>query len=313
MRFVLRRVAECIATLCATAVVAFTVFHLLPGDPAAVVAGEGASSAQVRAIRATLGLSGGILPQFGHWAVNLFHGDLGRSVISNVPVSTLLAQRLPVTLQLIAVSVVVALVVAIPLSLAALRPHSFLDRLVVLWSIVMLSIPVFWLAELFILLFSLKLHWLPASGWVSFFSNPLEALRSSLLGALSFGFYLSSFLIQFLRSALMNVMNEDFILTARAKGLSERSILIHHALRPTMVPFLTVLGIVVGTSVGATIVIEEVFNYPGFGQLFIQAIAESDYYVVQAGILLIVGSVVIMNTLVDVCYGFLDPQMRLGK
>jgi peptide/nickel transport system permease protein len=218
-----------------------------------------------------------------------------------------------VTLQLIAVSVVVALVVAIPLSLAALRPHSFLDRLVVLWSIVMLSIPVFWLAELFILLFSLKLHWLPASGWVSFFSNPLEALRSSLLGALSFGFYLSSFLIQFLRSALMNVMNEDFILTARAKGLSERSILIHHALRPTMVPFLTVLGIVVGTSVGATIVIEEVFNYPGFGQLFIQAIAESDYYVVQAGILLIVGSVVIMNTLVDVCYGFLDPQMRLGK
>ena len=126
------------------------------------------------------------------------------------------------TLQLIAASVIVALVTAIPLSLAVLRPHSFLDRFAVLWSIVMLSVPVFWLAELFILLFSLQLRWLPASGWVSFFSSPLEALRSSLLGALSFGFYLSSFLILFLRSALMNVMNEDFILTARAKGLSER-------------------------------------------------------------------------------------------
>ncbi|MGD0943931.1 MAG: ABC transporter permease [Acidimicrobiales bacterium] len=311
--FALRRVGGAIVTLFATAVVSFLVFRLLPGDPAAVIAGQGATEAQIDAIRKGLGLNGNVVVQFVHWADHAVHGNLGKSVITNVPVSTLLAQRLPVTLELILTSMIVALVVAVPLSLGALWPRSALDRIGNVWPVVGLSVPVFWIGELLILLFSIKLQWLPASGYVSLFQFPLSALKSFLLPSISFGFYVSSFLVQFLKPALRDVMEEDYIRTARAKGLSEASVFWHHALRATMVPFVTQMGILLGTSVGATIVIEQVFNYPGFGNLFIQGIISSDFYVVQAGLLLIVGSVIVVNLVVDLIFGLLDPRVRRAQ
>ncbi len=305
-----RRLGGAVVTLAVTAVVSFVIFHLLPGDPAAVIAGQGATVAQIDAIRKGLGLSGGLIPEFGKWIVHLVHGNLGVSAITGIPVRTLLVQRLPITLELIFTSTVVALVFAVPLSLGALWPRSWLDRLSNLWALVMLSIPVFWLGELLVLSVSLKLHLVPPSGFMSFLQNPIGSVRFFLLPSMAFGFYLSSFLIQFLKPALRDVMAEDYIRTARSKGLSERNVVLHHALRPTMVPFVTVLGILLGTSVGATIVVEEVFQYPGFGTLFVQAVVQSDFYVVQAGVLVIVGAVVVVNLFVDLVYGALDPRVR---
>ena len=310
VRFVAGRILGAIATLFATAIFSFAIFHLLPGDPAAVLAGQGASPQQVAAIRKSLGLSGNIVQQFATWLERIAHGNLGVSVISNVPVTTLLAQRLPVTLGLIFTSVIVALVTSIPLSLGALHPGGLLDRIAIVWSIVFFSIPIFWLGELLVLVFSLKLGWFPASGFVSFLDSPVPGLKTSLLPSIAFGCYLSAFLIQFLRAALLDVMDEDYIRTARAKGLPESLVLFRHGAKPTMIPFLTVLGILIGTSMGATIIIEQVFNYPGFGSLFVQAIVNRDFYVIQAGILIVVGAVIIANLIVDLSYAFLDPRVR---
>jgi peptide/nickel transport system permease protein len=309
--FVVRKLAGAAATLFVTALVAFTIFRLLPGDVAAVIAGQGATRGQIDQIRESLGLSDGFIPQFLRWLQNaVLHGNLGESAVTGDSVTTLLAQRVPVTLELIATSMIVALATAIPLSLGALWPRSLLDRLGDLWAIVMLSIPVFWLAELLVLAFSLKLGLLPPSGFVDFFEGPLGSLRFFLLPSIAFGFYLSSFLLQFLKPALLDVMTEDYIRTARAKGLSERSIVLRHALQPTMIPFITQLGILLGTSVGATIVVEAVFQYPGFGSLFVQAVVQRDFYVVEASILVIVGAVVVVNLVVDLMYGVLDPRVR---
>ena len=314
LNFFLRRAAGTITTLFVTTVVAFLIFQLLPGDVAAVIAGQGATKAQILHIRESLGLSGSFIGQYAHWLSEaLFHGSLGVSALTGEPVTQLLGERLPPTLQLIAASTIVALGTSIPLSVGALRPGSVLDKVGDVWAIIMLSIPVFWLGELLVLAFSLKLSIFPPSGYVDFFSDPLGSLRFFALPAISFGLYLSSFLIQFLKPAIRDVLDEDYIRMARAKGLSERRILLRHILPAALIPFITQLGILLGTSVGATIVVEAVFQYPGFGSLFVRAVQQKDFYIVLAGIVVIVGAVVVVNLIVDLFYGLLDPRVRLRK
>jgi peptide/nickel transport system permease protein len=312
LNFLLRRAGGTVMTLFVTTIVAFLIFRLLPGDVAAVIAGQGATKAQILQIRQSLGLSGSFIAQYGHWLGQLvFHGSLGESALTGQPVTQLLAQRLPPTLELIAASMIVALGTSIPLSLGALRPGSALDRVGNVWAIVMLSVPVFWLGELLVLAFSLKINIFPPSGYAEFFSNPVGSLPFFALPAISFGLYLSSFLIQFLKPAIRDVLAEDYIRMARAKGISESRVVLRHILPPALIPFITQLGILLGTSVGATIVVEAVFQYPGFGSLFVQAVVQKDFYVVQAGVIVIVGAVVVVNLIVDLFYGLLDPRVRL--
>jgi peptide/nickel transport system permease protein len=304
------RITSAVATLFAGAVVSFGVFHLLPGNVAETIAGLGTSQVQIAAIAKNLGLDNGIVVQFVHWLWLLAHGKLGESYVSFVPVTTLLAERLPVTLELIGTSLVVILLTAIPLSLGAVRPGSMLDKLAMVWSIVWLSIPVFWVGLVLVELVAVKWRLLPASGFVSFLSSPLQALRYTVLPSITLGFYLSAIVTQYLRQALLGIMQEDYILAARAKGLSEREVVLRHAVRPALIPFLTVLGVLVGTAVGGTVLIEAVFNLGGFGQMLVSAVIARDYYVVQDSILIIISAVIIMNLLVDVLYAIIDPRIR---
>jgi peptide/nickel transport system permease protein len=312
LRFVLWRVGGAVATLAAGAVVAFAVFHLLPGDPAAVIGGPGASTEQIDAIRERLGLDDSLPVQFVDWLGRIVRGDLGRSFFSNVPVRELFEQRVPVTLELIVTSTVVALAVSVFLALGALRPGSLLDRMAVAWSIVWLAVPIFWLGVLLALVFGVRAGLVPTSGFVSFLDDPGEAIRFALLPSVTLGFYMSAILTQFLRRSLLDVMQEDYVRTARAKGLRERQVIVGHAAKPALIPFVTVLGILVGTAVGGTILVEAVFNYPGFGRLFVDSILKRDYFVVQGGILLVVVAVIVANLVVDLVYALLDPRIRLS-
>jgi peptide/nickel transport system permease protein len=306
------RVLGAMATLAVASVIAFAVFKLLPGDIAAVIAGRNASPESVEAIREDLGLHRSLVVQYIDWLQHVGRGDLGVSLISNVPVTDLFAERVPVTIELIVTSTVVAVLLSIGFSLGALRPGSWLDRLAVAWSIVWLAVPIFWLGLLLALAFGVQRNWLPTSGFVSFRDDPREALRFSLLPSITLGFYMSAILIQFLRTSVIGVMREDFIRTAKAKGLTQRQIVSGHAAKPALLPFVTVLGLLVGTAVGGTILVEAVFNYPGFGRLLTQAILQRDYYIVQNGILLVVTAVIVVNLIVDIIYGFLDPRIRVG-
>ncbi|MCU1488604.1 MAG: peptide transporter [Acidimicrobiaceae bacterium] len=312
-RYLLSRVAGGIGTLAGGSVVAFFVFHLLPGNPAEIIAGTHASAAQVAAIQREFALNQSLVAEFVGWWEHVLQGNLGVSVVSNVPVSHLLAQTLPVTLTLIGASTVVALAFTLVLSLGGLRKGSVLDRIALGWSVVGLSIPTFWLGILAILLFAIHWGWLPAGGYISPYSSPLAGLKSLALPAITFGIYMSAIFTQFLRRSFLDVMREDFVRTARARGLREWQVVARHASKPAMIPFVTVVGIAVSTSLGFAMVVETVFAYPGFGSLFVQAITTRDYYVVQAGIMVIVAAVVVANILVDVAYLFLDPRIRYGR
>ena len=308
--YLVGRLISAVATLFVGAVVSFAVFHLLPGNVAETIAGLGASKAQIASIARSLGLDNGIVVQFFHWLSLLAHGKLGESYVSFVPVTTLLAQRLPVTLELIGTSFIVILVTAIPLSLGAVRPGSLLDRLAMFWSILWLSIPVFWVGLVLVEVVAVKWRLLPASGFVSFLSSPLQALRYTLLPSITLGFYLSAIVTQYLRQALLGIMQEDYILAARARGLSEREVVLYHAVKPALIPFFTVLGVLIGTAVGGTVLIEAVFNLGGFGQMLVSAVIARDYYVVQDSILIIISAVIIMNLIVDILYVVVDPRVR---
>lgn len=313
LRYTIRRVLEAFVTLAIGSVVSFTAFKLLPGDIAAVIAGRNASEASVEAIRHDLGLDRTLPQQYMDWLGRLIHGDLGVSLLSNVPVTELFRQRVPVTLELIATSTILAVVIALVLSLGALRPGSILDRIAIGWSILWLAVPIFWLGLLLGLVFGVEFDWLPTSGFVSFLDSPRDALRFSLLPSVTLGFYMSAILTQFLRGSLMATMREDYIRTANAKGLAPYQVVLGHAAKPALLPFVTVLGVLVGTAVGGTILVEAVFNYPGFGRLLTDSILKRDYYVVQNGIMLVLVAVILVNLIVDLVYGLLDPQIRLGR
>ena len=302
-----------LGTLVGGSIVAFVLFRLLPGDPAAVIAGTHASPERVARIRHEFGLDKSLPAQLLDWWNRLLHLDLGVSTASNVPVTHLLAQRLPVTLVLIGASTIVALALTFLLSVGGLKQGSFWDGLAVGWSVLGLAIPTFWLGILLVLLFAVHLGWLPAAGYVSVFKSPLESLRFLALPAISYGIYLSAIFTQFLHRSFVDVADEDFVLTARAKGLRERSVIVHHAAKPALIPFVTVVGIAVSTSLGFSMLVETIFAYPGFGSLFVTGIRSRDYFVVQAGIMVIVVAVVLVNIVVDLLYLLLDPRIRYAQ
>jgi peptide/nickel transport system permease protein len=303
LSFLFSRLVSTFVVVLGVVTLVFLLIHLVPGDPVEAMLGETAQPADLESLREALGLNQPLLTQWWSYITNLLQGDLGNSLYSKEPIIDILIERFPATLELAVAGLLVAVLLALPLgSIAALRKDTVWDNSAMVFSLLGVSIPNFWLGPMLILLFSLMLGWLPVSG--------RDGLASLVLPAVTLGTALAAILARMVRSTLLEVLSEDYIRTARAKGLRESAIVIHHALRNASLPIITVLGLQLGTLLGGAVITEIIFAWPGVGQKTIEAIQQRDYPVVQACILLISLSYVLVNTLTDVVYAWLDPRVR---
>ena len=301
--FLLSRLLSMFTVLLGVITLIFFLIHLVPGDPVQAMLGETATPTDLEALRQALGLNEPLFTQWWLYMSNLFQGDLGNSLYSKEPIVDILIERFPATLELAGAGLLVAILLALPLgSIAALRKDTVYDNGAMVFSLLGVSIPNFWLGPMLILLFSLTLGWLPVSG--------REGGLSLVLPAITLGTALAAILGRMIRSTLLEVLNEDYIRTARAKGLRESAIVVHHALRNASLPTITILGLQLGTLLGGAVITEIIFAWPGIGQLTIESIQRRDYPLVQACILLISVSYVMVNTFTDILYGWLDPRVR---
>jgi peptide/nickel transport system permease protein len=308
------RLVQAIPVLLLASIVIFGFIRLIPGDPALALAGQNATPEQVAALRERFGLDQPITTQYVTWIGQALRGDLGFSYISDRPVRDLVSQRIPATLQLALGSILVMLILGAPLGVfTAVRPHSPVAHLVSLLSAVALATPTFWLGLLLILYFSVSRKVLPASGYVTFTEDPLEAIKHLILPALTLGAYGTAVLIRFLNASLTDALKADYIRVAYAKGLRERAVVMRHALKVALPPVITILAIQFGQLLGGAVVTESVFGWPGLGRLILDAISNRDYLVVQSTMLLFVTIFVLLNILADVGYALLNPRIRLGR
>ena len=309
--YILRRLG---ATLIVMAVVALFVFSLLfltPGDPAAVIAGDVATADDIQRIRSKLGLNEPFLVQFGGWVGRLLHGDLGTSIFTNLPVTTLIGQRVQPTVSLTLLTLVVAVLIAVPVGVvAAAKAGTWTDRLVMGFSVLAFSVPVFVLAYLLIGLFSIRLEWLPVQGYRPFGEGLWPWLSHLILPSIALGTVYLAFIARITRATMLDVLAQDYIRTANAKGLAPRAVLTRHALKNAGVPIITVIGIGIALLISGAIVTETVFAIPGIGRLTVDAILRRDYPIIQGVILLFSGVYVLINLLVDLSYRFFDPRIR---
>lgn len=310
--YVLRRITQLLPVLLIASLGIWAMIYAVPGGPIGVIVGENATQEQIDAATRQFGLDRPVLVQYGAWLKNALVGDLGVSIHSREPVLDLIAQRLPATIQLAIASTLVALFLGIPIAItSALFPDSWLDRVLSGWSALALGVPTFWLGILLILLFAVELRWLPsASGYVPFWESPIQMMRNIALPALTLGVYVSGILARFLRASLVGELQADYVRTARSKGLRERDIVGRHVLRNALLPFVTIVGLMMANFIGGTVVTEAVFTYPGLGRLLITAISTRDYPLIQGCILVILVIYVAINMTVDVLYAYIDPRIE---
>jgi peptide/nickel transport system permease protein len=312
LRFTLRRVIETIPVLFLMTVLVFGLLLLLPGDPVLGMLGPAAQVDEdaVARMRSDLNLDEPLPVQYLTWLTNTLQGDFGRSIGSRQPVADALVERVPVSATVAFAAVIVMVVIAVPLGvLAATKQNTVWDVLASGFSVFGLAVPGFWLAMLMVLLFAVKLGWLPASGYVSPFEDPLASARHLAMPAISLGAGGAGGLTRQIRSSMLEVLREDYVRTARAKGLRSRVVLYRHALRNALIPAVTVLGLSLGHLLGGSLIVESIFLVPGVGSLLVNAIFTRDFPVVQAGTLVVACAVVLVNLGVDVLYGFLDPRI----
>ncbi len=312
--YVLRRLLQLVPVLFLASIAIWAMIYAVPGGPIGMIVGENATAEQVEAARRQLGLDRPVHVQYLDWLWGALQGDFGTSIHSRRPVMELIGQRLPATLQLAAAATVVALLVGIPVAvLSALYPGTWIDRSLSTWNALALGVPTFWLGILLILLFAVQLRWLPsASGYVPFWEDPVQAFRNVVLPAVTLGLYVSGIFARFLRASLVSEMNADYVRTARAKGLTERHILLGHVLRNALLPFITIVGLMVANFIGGAVVTEAVFTFPGLGRLLITAISTRDYPLIQGCIVVILVMYVLVNLIVDILYAYTDPRIDYG-
>lgn len=311
--YLLRRLLQILPVLLFASGVIFLMIHLVPGDPAFAILGPDARPEQVEAIRRQMGLDRPLAVQYLRWLGRVARGDLGVSFLNNHPVWDLILLKLPATLSLAAGGLTVALAISLPLGiLSAARRSAALDAAAGGFTALGLSVPTFWLGILLVLLFSLRLQWLPASGYVPVLERPAVALRHLVLPSVTLGIAIAAILTRFVRSAMLEVINQAYVQTARAKGLRERGVVLRHALRNALIPVVTVVALQVGNLLGGAVVTESIFDFPGVGQLVLFAILSKDYTVVQGTLLLLVGAFLAINLLTDLLYAVLDPRVRHG-
>ena len=311
-KFLLRRLAQIVPTLFFVSVLIFGLQQLLPGDPAIAMAGEERDPEVIRFLRSKFHLDEPLPVRYGYWAAGVLRGDLGESVRIQKPVAGLIAEKLPVTLQLAAMAIAIALLIGVTAGIvAAVKKDTWVDyaaNLLALWG---LSTPNFWLGILLILAFAVHLGWLPASGYVSPFEDLKGNLEAMIMPAFVLGNAFAAVLMRHTRSAMLQVLTSDYVRTARAKGLEERVVVLKHALRNALIPVITLGALGLGELLGGAVLTEQVFSIPGFGKLIVDAVFNRDYLVVQGVVLVTATAYLALNLLADVAYFFVNPRMRV--
>ncbi|TGE38577.1 ABC transporter permease [Desulfosporosinus fructosivorans] len=314
MKYLLRRLLLAIPVILLVTIMVFSLMHLIPGDPATVILGQEATPEAVVAMRAQLGLDKPIIIQYLTWLGGVLHGDLGRSLVDHTPVSKLILQRLPATLELTLGTFLIALLIAIPAGiLSAARRGTWIDYLSSGFALGGMSVPHFWLGMMFIVLFAVKLGWLPASGYVPFTQNPAENMAAMIMPMVATGLREAAVLMRMVRSSLLEVLDADYVRTAYSKGLKEKTVILDHALKNALVPVLTSSGLMIAGLLGGLVITESIFSIPGYGKLIVDSIFTRDFVTVQGAILVSALMVVLINLIVDLLYTVIDPRIKIGK
>ena len=309
--YIIKRILATIPVMVIVALFVFGLLHITPGDPAAIIAGDYASPADVEAIREKLGLNEPIHIQFYTWVKSLADGDMGVSVFSNLPVTHLIGQRVEATLMLSILTTIFALMAALPLGvLAAWKSRTFIDRFCMIFAVLGFSVPVFVIGYILMYVFAIQLKWLPVQGYKELADGLWPCIRSLILPSMALGTLYTALIARITRASVMEVLAEDYIRTAKAKGLNSGTILVRHALKNAAEPIVTIIGVGIALLIGGVVVTESVFNIPGLGRLTVDAILHRDYPVIQAVIIIFSGIYVLINLLVDLSYVFFDPRIR---
>jgi len=312
LEFLIQRATISVVTLCVISLVVFTGVRMIPGDPARVMAGTDADAAGLEEVREKYGLKDPIVVQYLRWAGLALRGDLGESIRTRESVARMVAKKLPITIELACFSLLIAVGIAIPAGVvAAVRRNTVWDVLASGASLCGVSIPNFWLGIVLILFFSVRLGWLPASGFVPFWESPVANLERMLMPSFVLGTALAAVLMRQTRNSMIEVLSADYIRTAYSKGLAGRVVVFRHAVRNSLIPVVTILGLQMDALMSGAVVTEQIFVVPGFGRLIVEAVFTRDYPLVQGVVLITASSYVLINLLVDVSYSILDPRIRI--
>lgn len=312
--YILKRLIQTIPVLLIASAAVFMMLRLAPGDPAQFIAGPDATPESLVAVRRDMGLDQPWPVQYVYWLTHAVRGDFGISFTTRYPVWDLIRQGLPATLELAAAALILSTLLGAALGIAsALQEGRPLDLAIGIYNALALGVPNFWLGLILIIVFALLLRWLPPSGHMDLVQAPGQSLRYLILPTVTLSVYLSAVLARFMRASLLDVLHEDYVRTARAKGLPERAVILGHAVRNALIPVVTVLGLQFGRLLGGAVIVEAVFAWPGIGSLVVTAVSARDYTVVQGVTMLLVTAFVFINLLTDVLYGVLDPAVRLGQ
>lgn len=309
--YLLRRIVQLPLVLVLLSIIVFTMVRLIPGDPAAVRLGTDATPEGIALIREEMGLDEPLPVQYGLWLKGVSTGDFGTSWVSKQSALHLIRTKFPATLMLAVAALLIALVIAIPAGvISGAKPHSWVDNVFTTLALVGVAMPTFWFGIMLILVVAVQLGWLPPSGYVPLSDDPVESMKRLAMPAFTLGVALAAPLSRFMRSGMLDVLNADYIRVARAKGLAERTVILRHAVRNALLSVITVLGLQFGGLIGGTIIIEQVFGWPGIGLLTLTAINQRDYGIVQGVVLFVAVAFVLINLLVDIIYVYIDPRIR---
>jgi peptide/nickel transport system permease protein len=311
LAYIVRRLLIAIPVIVLVAMFVFALVHLAPGDPAHIIAGADATEQDIAEVRSNLGLDQPLVVQFGAWCMRVLEGDLGTSLFSRRPISQLMWQRLGPTTSLTLVTLVIAVSLGIPLGvIAAWRAGSWVDRFISSLGVLGFSVPVFVLGYGLVILFAMKLQWFPVQGYVPLSSGAWPWLRSLLLPSFTVAVTFAAVIAKMTRTTMLDVLGEDFIRTARAKGLSTPAVLVGHALRVAAVPIVTVIGLGLVALMNGVVIAETVFAIPGLGRLAVEAVLARDYPIIQGIVIIFTGAYIVTNLLIDISYAWLDPRIR---
>jgi peptide/nickel transport system permease protein len=299
----IKRLLSLLIVIFGVLLLTFLLIHVVPGDPVEVMLGESASTADRAQLRTDLGLDQPLIQQFGTYLAKLSQGDLGKSIHTKMPIIDMVKTRYPATVKLALLSLLIGIALGVPMGIyAALKANRWQDIVVTLVSVRLSAMPAFWLGPMLMLIFAVWLGWLPVSG--------MESGTSIILPALTLGFGLSAILTRMTRTSLLEVLNDDYIRTARAKGLSEQTVILRHALRAALLPIITIVGLQMGSLLAGTVITETIFSWDGIGRLLVESIEKRDYPVTQACVLMVALSYVLVNLVTDMLYRFADPRIR---
>jgi len=313
LSYIIRRLLGVIPVMLVVGIFVFSLLHLAPGDPAAIIAGDNATPENIAKIRASLGLDRPLIEQFTQWGWATLKGDLGVSMFSNIPVTTLISQRMGPTISLAITTLIVAVTIAVTLGvLAAWKAGSLLDRAVMGLAVTGFSVPVFVVGYIMVYYVSLQWRWLPVQGYKELSEGFWPWLRHLILPSFALGLAYVALIARITRASMLEVLSEDYIRTARAKGVATMPMLLGHALKNAAVPIVTVIGIGVALLISGVVITESVFNIPGIGRLVVDAIARSDYPIIQGSMIVFAGVYVLINLMIDISYCFFDPRIRYG-